>query len=139
MNGIPSLTSYDEAIVDIVQIQFPEIRAVYRYGSAGGVYERPDSDIDVALLGVKPIPHATLNAIAVQLMNVFNRDVDVVDMRTIPVTLRVQIAAEGARLFTANIAESAEYDSRAFSDYARLNEERRGILDDVRQRGRIYG
>jgi hypothetical protein len=77
--------------------------------------------------------------LATQLSRLVGRDVDIVDMRTIPVTLRVQIAASAARLYASDASRAGEFESRAFSDYARLNEERRAILDDVRRRGRIYG
>ncbi len=139
MNRTPSQSDYDEAIVAAVRARLPDARAIYRYGTAGGPYERPDSDLDVALLANERIVFETLNRIAVDLMRRFDRDVDVVDLRAIPVTLRVQIAADGARLYAADDSGAAEYESRAFSDYARLNEERRAILDDIRQRGSIYG
>jgi len=32
-----------------------------------------------------------------------------------------------------------EFEDRVYSDYARLNEERRHILGDIRERGCIYG
>lgn len=54
-------------------------------------------------------------------------------------TLRVQIVVDGVRLYAADTAAAEEYDSRTLSEYVRLNEERRGILQDIRQRGRIHG
>ena len=30
--------------------KLPDMRAIYRYGSAGSMYERQDSDIDIAIL-----------------------------------------------------------------------------------------
>jgi len=67
------------------------------------------------------------------------RDVDRDDMRRLPVTPRVQIVAEGCRLFAADVGASDEYAARTLADHARLNEERKFILDDVRRRGSIYG
>ena len=80
-----------------------------------------------------------LNTLAAELVRHVGREIDLNDMRRLPVTLRVQIVTHGQRLFVANRTIVDEYDSRALSDYAHLNEARRGILDDVRARGNIYG
>ncbi len=135
----PPHSRFDDTIVAAVMARVPQALGIYRYGSAGGPFERTDSDIDIAIHTPDGLPLETRIALAGELMDTFHLQVDVVDMAEIPVTLRVQIAAHGARLYSVNPGDSAEYESRAFSDYARLNEERRAILDDVRQRGRIYG
>ena len=129
----------DETIVATVRTRLPQARAIYRYGSAGGIYERPDSDLDVAILGTAPLGFEEILALSSALAMVAGRDVDVVDMRAIPVTLRLQIVVNGTRLFAQDESEAAELESRTFSDYARLNEERRAILEDVRAHGSIYG
>ena len=135
----PPRSRYDDTIVNAVRTRVPHVLAVYRYGSAGGAFERADSDIDIAIRTPDGLPLESRIALAGELMDTFHRQVDVVDMAEIPVTLRVQIAAHGARLYCVNPGDSAEYESRAFSDYARLNEERRAILEDIRQRGHIHG
>jgi predicted nucleotidyltransferase len=117
----------------------PGLRAVYRYGSAGSVFERPDSDIDMAVLADRPLDFSALAALAAELSLLAGREVDLNDMRRLPVTLRVQIVTGGERLYAADVAAAEEYDSRVLSDYAYLNELRQGILDDVRARGSIHG
>lgn len=135
----PRQTAHDADIVAAVTALLPGVRAIYRYGSAGSCYEREDSDIDIAILADRPIHFQERLDLSTHLMGLLERDVDVVDLRAIPVTLRVQIAAHGARLHAVSASEAAEYESRAFSDYARLNEERTAILQDVRRRGTIHG
>ncbi|MDP1607266.1 MAG: nucleotidyltransferase domain-containing protein [Rhodocyclaceae bacterium] len=129
----------DDEIVAILRVGLPGLQAVYRYGSAGGIYERVDSDVDVAVLADAPLEFATQCRLAAELARLLGRDVDLNDMRRLPVTLRVQIVTGGRRLFAANFAAAEEYDSRVLSDYAYLNESRKAILDDVRARGSIYG
>lgn len=129
----------DGEIVAALRAALPGLQAVYRYGSAGGVYERGDSDIDLAVLAEAPFDIATQCRLAGELARLTGRDIDLNDMRRLPVTLRVQIVTGGVRLFAANPAAAEEYASRVLSDYAYLNEARRGILDDVRARGSIYG
>lgn len=128
-----------DALVARLRDAMPGLRAVYRYGSAGTAYERPDSDIDIAVLADRPLDFPTLAALAGELSLLVGRDVDLNDMRRLPVTLCVQIVTSGERLYAADVAAAEEYDSRVLSDYAYLNELRRGILDDVRARGSIHG
>ncbi|MDP1652669.1 MAG: nucleotidyltransferase domain-containing protein [Rhodocyclaceae bacterium] len=129
----------DAAIVALLRAGLPGLQAVYRYGSAGGIYERPESDVDVAVLADVPLDFSIQCRLAAEIARLVGRDVDLNDLRRLPVTLRVQIVTGGRRLFAANPAATEEYDSRVLSDYAYLNESRKAILDDVRARGSIYG
>jgi predicted nucleotidyltransferase len=135
----PKSLAIDAAIVAILRAALPDLQAAYRYGSAGSGYERADSDIDLAVLADRPLAFDELSRLTVELMRLTGREVDLNDLRRLPVTLRVQIVAGGYRLFAADVGTADEYAARTLSDYARLNEERRNILDDVRRRGSIYG
>jgi hypothetical protein len=53
--------------------------------------------------------------------------------------MRAQIVANGERLFCRDLRRCEQFEGWVFSDYARLNEERRGILEDIRQRGTVCG
>lgn len=139
MTCSPAVTPIDAAVVALLHDALPGLRAVYRYGSSGSEYERADSDIDLAVLADRPLAFDELSRLTVGLMRLTGREVDLNDLRRLPVTLRVQIVAGGCRLFAADLGAADEYAARTLSDYARLNEERRDILDDVRRRGSIYG
>jgi predicted nucleotidyltransferase len=139
MSADQTISPTDVRIVARLQESLPGVQAVYRYGSAGSAYERPDSDIDLAVLLDAPLAFSRLHQIAADLAQLTGRDIDLNDMRRLPVTLRVQIVTQGVRLFAANHGAAEEYDSRVLSDYAYLNEARRGIMEDVRSRGSIHG
>jgi hypothetical protein len=53
--------------------------------------------------------------------------------------MRVQVLEAGRVLFERSARERAEFEALALSSYARLNEERRAILEDVRRSGRAHG
>lgn len=129
----------DERIVAALRECLVDLQAVYRYGSAGGIYARPDSDLDLAVLAGHRLTLDETIRLAAHLSQVTAQEVDLHDLRALPVALRVQIVLDGVRLYAASTAAAEEYDSRTLSDYVRLNEERRGILEDVRSRGRIHG
>lgn len=138
MNPLPP-NPLDTQIVSVLREAFPGVEAVYRYGSFGGRYERPESDIDLAIQGPFKLDPATRLRLAALLETHTGRAIDLNDMRSLPVTLRVQIVTQGRRLFAANPAAAEAYDSRVLSEYAELNEFRRPILDDIRARGSIHG
>ncbi len=117
----------------------PDALAIYRFGTWGTPDERAQSDLDLAVLTEHPIAPERRFQIAQQLAVTAGRDVDLVDLRTASTVMRAQIVANGERLFSRDPRRCEEFEDRVFSDYARLNEERRGILEDIRQRGTVYG
>jgi predicted nucleotidyltransferase len=139
MSTYQTTSQADVLIVARLRESLPGLRAVYRYGSAGSCYERPDSDIDLAVLLDMPLDFRLQNQLATELAQLTGREIDLNDMGRLPVTLRVQIVTQGVRLFATHHGAAEEYDSRTLSDYAYLNEARRGIMEDVRSRGNIYG
>ena len=126
-------------ILEIIFQAIPEIGAIYRFGSAGTPFERSDSDIDLAILSPKPITNLARWELAQDLARQLRRDVDLVDLRSASTVLRHQVFHQGQRIYCADPFLSEEFESRALSDYVRLNEARRGILEDVHNRERIHG
>ena len=64
---------------------------------------------------------------------------DQVDLRSASTVMRAQVISTGERLYCANEPYCGEFEDRVYSEYAHLNEERQHILNDIRERGRIYG
>lgn len=128
-----------QQLTDLLRDVLPDCQAIYRFGSWGTAAERPDSDIDLAVLPHAPLDPVQRWELAQKLASLARRDVDLVDLLRASTVLRMQVVANGQRLFTADVNAVAQFEDTVFSSYARLNEERRGILDDVRQRGNIHG
>jgi len=129
----------DSLIIKTINAELPDVQAIYRYGSAGSKYERPDSDIDIAILGSRIVPFQEMTKLAAVLMDATERDIDINDLKKLPDTQRVQIVLQGERIFCKDQVVAETYDSHTLSDYVRLNEERRYILKDIQQREQIYG
>lgn len=53
--------------------------------------------------------------------------------------MRMQVLKDGRVLFDGDRTARELFEATAFSAYARLNEERRGILADIAARGNVYG
>ncbi|MCL2779352.1 MAG: nucleotidyltransferase domain-containing protein [Polyangiaceae bacterium] len=126
-------------IVDAVRSNFPDVFTIYRFGS----FQRGDatvaSDVDIAILGPYPLARVTCWELAHHVAARLGRDVDIVDMRTTTSVLRVQVLEHGLVLYDAAPRERAAFETRALSEYAHLNEERRDILLDIAERGTVHG
>lgn len=129
----------DADIVATLKNALPDLRMVYRYGSAGGPFQHPESDLDLAVLAGHTLTFAERLDLAGKLTGRAGCDVDLNDMRTLPETLRVQIVSDGVLLYAADAVEAQAYATHTLSDYVRLNEARRAILEDIRARGSIHG
>ena len=130
---------HSAAVVSCVRKRLPDVAAIYLYGSAGTAHERPESDVDLAVLPARPLSVDERLSLAADLAEALGRDVDLVDLLKAPTVLRARIVAEGERLLCADERRCAVFEDYAFSSYARFNEERRELLADIRGRGSVYG
>lgn len=131
--------TFESIIVDCLRNRFPGLRMVYLFGSAVADRLRAASDIDIAFLTVHAVDTADIFQLTSDLATQLKREVDLVDMKTISTVFRAQIIHTGHRLYCANEYDCETYADYAFSSYAYLNEERQGVLDDIQQRGTVYG
>ena len=119
------------------------LRVVYRFGSHATEAERADSDLDLAVLTDPPLdPDARMHlrwTVAERVAALVRRDVDLVDLGSASTVFRAHVVTSGERLWCADVAEAERFEMYALSAYARLNEERAGILRDIHARGRIRG
>lgn len=116
----------------------PDLIALYAFGSqvSGGV--RPESDVDLAVLAPKALSPSVLFTLREDLAARLNRDVDLVDLRATSTVLRMQVLSTGRCLFSGDDRARETFEMVAYASYARLNEERRGILEDIRAQGSVY-
>lgn len=137
---MPDRIEYQVAVlVDRLREEFPELLAVYRFGSFGTEYERLASDLDLAVYAGSPLPAASLWRVAQELAADAGRDVDVVDLASASTVMRAQVIHGGERVYCADEVARETFEDYVYSSYARLNEERRGILEDILSRGSVYG
>lgn len=125
--------------VNRLREEFSELRAVYRFGSFGTEYERSDSDLDLAVYAGRPLPVVKLWRMAQELATDVGRDVDLVDLAAASAVMRAQVIHGGERIYCADEVACETFEDYVYSSYARLNEERRGILQDILRRGSVHG
>jgi predicted nucleotidyltransferase len=114
------------------------IVAVWLHGSWATAYERADSDLDLGLLGDRPLSWTDRGEFVAKLARLLDesRDIDAVDLLPADSVFAAMVVSTGERVFSRGDA-AQRFEIRALSGYARLNEERGEILRDILERGTI--
>lgn len=129
----------DSALVTYIRKALPNLIALYRFGSTARDTVRPDSDIDLAFLSRESVSELCRFELAQDLAIQFHRDIDLVDLHSASTVMRMQILSTGACLTAEDEGARRVFEMYVYSDYARLNEERREILKGITKRGLVYG
>lgn len=135
----PDLASDDRLIVDVLRHALDGVVAIYRFGSSADGTTHRESDTDVAVLARTRLRHTERFDVQERLAARLGRDVDLVDLSATTPVLAIQVVARGLLLFDGDADARGQFEDRTFSAYARLNDERRGILERVRSEGTVYG
>ena len=129
----------DDSIRQVVQEHGFGDAVLYLYGSQASGEARPDSDVDLGLLAAAPVPPLALQALREELETALSRDVDLVDLLRAPTVLQKEIVTQGRVLSEPHPVRRAAFEAFVLGRYARLNEERREILQRVAREGSILG
>ena len=116
----------------------PDAQAVYAFGSRADGTARAASDLDLAVLAPAPLDAVARWEAQEALAAALGVDVDLVDLRSASTVMRAEVLRSGRVVLDADPTARAFWETWTMSAYALLNEERQGILDDVRQRGRVH-
>jgi len=112
---------------------------IYLFGSFAKGEGRVDSDIDIAVYVEKEVSPYDLFIIANRLSFQVKRDIQIVNIKDIDTVFAAQIVGNREELYCEDAVLMANYNIRAFKDYAKLNEERKCILNTIERDGSIYG
>ena len=112
---------------------------IYLFGSAARNELRKDSDIDIALLTEEEIDPYKCFMKAQELADIFNRDVDLVNLNTSSTVFKAQVVGTGKNIYCSDDTKRMYFEMRTFKSYAMLNEEREVILKKIKERGTVYG
>ena len=129
----------DDLIIETLRGALPDVVAIYRFGSTATGQAVRDSDVDIAVLPAAPIESSFRWDLQERLAMALHRPVDLVDLLKASTVMRMQVLESAILLFEHDPAARLRFETAACSGYARLNEERRAILDQVRREGTVYG
>lgn len=124
--------------LDTLRQRWPELLAVYHFGSTASGQSTAASDVDLAILLPGKADALDLWHQAQALATTLGREVDLLDLRAASTVMQYQIITTGQRLW-ARDAQAALYESFILSEKTALDTARAGLLQDIEQRGRVYG
>jgi predicted nucleotidyltransferase len=125
--------------VDTVTATVPGVLAVYQFGSSVTGTEHGASDLDLAFLATAQLdPVARFDA-EQAVASALGRDVDLVDLRAASPVLAIQVISKGVLLHDADPPARGRFEDLTYTRYARLNEERRGIMERIASEGTVHG
>ena len=133
----PSPAAIDRVAVDVLLPAIPDLVAIYRFGSTARGTSRPDSDVDLAVLASRPIDPVERFDLAQRIAGRLGTDVDLVDLARTSTVFRMQVLGDGCVLADRDRRAREEFEMLAWSDYARLQEERRPVLDFLVRERRV--
>lgn len=113
--------------------------AIYRFGSSVYGETHSHSDVDIAVLTRAPLAPTQRFDLQERLATLLGRNVDLVDLTQASPVLAVQVIGRGLLLDDLDPDTRGRFEDRMLGAYVRLNEERRGILERLRQEGTVYG
>jgi predicted nucleotidyltransferase len=123
----------------LVSARVPGLIALYLFGSRARGDGGQDADFDLGLLGRGKLDSVERWKLQEDLAALVHTHVDLVDLRQASTVMRVQVLRDAVLMVDASPPERQAFEVVALSAYARLNEERREILNDIGERGRVYG
>lgn len=130
-----------ERVIGILERIFPDVQAVYLFGSFGTAHETASSDVDIAIL-LPPEQARTVTArvlfdVRSMLEEALHRDVDLVNLREVNTVFRNEVVKEVRRIHCADPYAADVFEMLTMSFYQKLNEERKDILAEIAASGRI--
>lgn len=130
-----------DAIVETVLGFYPDVDAIYLFGTYQTESEWPNSDVDIALLfshnRAKEIKNIALSECSSALMRVLQKDVDLVNLRMVNTVFQHEIVQHGRIIYMKDKNTIDLFEMIVMSLYQKLNEERAGILQEIYKSGRI--
>lgn len=131
-----------DAIVKTIRQDYPDVQAIYLFGSWGTENEWPSSDVDIALLlppdQAKTLDFFRLAHTQVQLERLLRRRVDLLNVRRVSTVFQKEVVRADRRIYTADEYAADEFEMLALSFYQKLNQERAEVLAEGLRSGRFY-
>ena len=129
----------DAVVLCLLRDRIGDPIVIYRFGSSTAGALRPDSDLDYAFLAPRPLEAVERFELQEDAARALRRSVDLVDLRRASTVLRMQVVAAGVAVAVGDATERERFEILAYSSYARLNEERRAILEQIAEERTVYG
>lgn len=128
-------------IVKTILKHYPDVQAIYIFGTYETEYEKSESDVDIALLlshkTAKDTGSMLMNDLFFELESLLRKRIDLINLRLVNTVFQKEIIIADQRIYCADEYASDEFEMLTISNYQKLNEERAGILEEMQKSGRF--
>ena len=129
-------------IIEAVLKHYPDVQAIYLFGSYDTEHEWPDSDVDIALLlppkKVREAGSLALSPLWFELERLLGKTVDLIDLRQASTVFQKEIIMADRRIYCRDEYAVDEFEMLTLSFYQKLNQERSEVLAEGLRSGRFY-
>lgn len=94
---------------------------------------------DIAFLNDKFLSDYDIFMASQELADIIKRDVDLIDLSKASTVMKAQVVGTGITILNTDTVRTSLFQMQALKEYAVLNEQRKCILDSIRERGFEYG
>jgi len=132
----------EKKIADILKRFYPDLVAIYLFGSRADGTARKDSDLDVAVLFPPELRiREALNFSDARyaLEKALNLNVDLLNLNEINTVMQKEVIRYDRRIFSSDDYKAETFEMLTLSYYGKLNEERADILIEVKESGKVVG
>lgn len=130
-----------ESLIAVLKQRLPGLLAIYAFGSRiqnQGQAARSDSDLDLAVLLEGYGNPVALFDLSGDLAEISGCPVDLLDIRAASTVMQYQILTQGTAWWRKDV-RAGLFEAAMLSEKMGLNEARAGLIQDVTQRGSVYG
>ncbi len=132
----------DLRIIPSIRRFYPDVEAIYLFGSYGTEHETGESDVDLALL-LPPLVAKKEGSLVMKdgwfsLYKTLARPVDLINLRLVDTMFQSEIIQSGRLLFCADEVSRLSFEMMALSLYQKLQDERKGIVESIMKSKRVY-
>jgi len=117
-----------ESALGALDTEFPDAWALYVFGSFARGDQRPDSDLDLAVLLPPQVDFRDKLALIARLSRQVGREVDLVNLRRASLDLVHELLREGKPLRIRRDSDVLGWEAEQMTEYADFNPRRAGIL-----------
>lgn len=126
-------------VVELLTAKLNGVLSIYLFGSGVTNEFNRLSDVDLAVLCKDKIPTDLIWEIRSELENIVLRDVDLVDLRSTSLLHQMQVIYKGEKLYNKEAKATDLFEQHATELYLTLNEDRKIIMDGIKQDLSVYG
>lgn len=111
---------------------------IYIFGSTVKGTSHKNSDLDIAFLPGSDINEYEIFILAQELAEKVNIEVDLVNLKKASTVFQAQIIATGSIIYCSDEQIRMNFEMNALKMYAKLGEERKVIIDKVKESGTVF-